>query len=89
MTWHPGGLNVYVVSSASSATKVSSEAFRAPASVPIPDASNLTTKMQQEIKDQGVIISDSVVVKSDSVVLSKEAKKFPYKEFYRETGDLE
>lgn len=47
----------------------------------------LPAEMKKDINAKGTLVTDQVEVKKDKV--SVGSSSFPYKEFYRETGDLE
>jgi hypothetical protein len=61
------------------------EIIQLPKSFPVPDA------LKKDVKENGLAFVDDLAIKDGKVSVKKDqdSLSFPYKEFYRETGDLE
>lgn len=59
--------------------------------LPLPSDKSLSPELKKDIVESGLSFLDALEVKDDKVNIQKgkEQLSFPYKEFYRETGDLE
>lgn len=59
--------------------------------IPLPKNYPISDELKNDIKENGLAYVDNLEVKDKKVVVKKdkESIQFPYKEFYKETGDLE
>lgn len=59
--------------------------------IPLPKDYPLSDELKKDIKDNGLAYMDDVNVKDKKLIAKKDGKsvEFDYKEFYKETGDLE
>lgn len=59
--------------------------------IPLPKNYPISAELKNDIKENGLAYVDNLEVKDKKVVVKKdkESIQFPYKEFYKETGDLE
>lgn len=59
--------------------------------IPLPKNYPISKELQKDIKAHGLAFVDDLKIEDNKVQIKKdkESVEFPYKEFYRETGDLE
>lgn len=73
---------------------VAHEVFQRPNTdeiIPLPKSYPLSKELKEDIKGNGLAFVDNLEVKDGKVNVKKDKDsiEFPYKEFYKETGDLE
>jgi hypothetical protein len=58
--------------------------------IPLPKNYPISNKLKKDIQDHGLAYVDDLEINDNKVMVKKDSDSisFPYKEFYRETGDL-